>query len=335
MAVDDSHIDQEQGFLSHLVELRDRLLKAILAVGVLFLALFAFSNDIYNWLAKPLLKYLPDGQMIAIDVAAPFFIPFKLTLMLCVFLAIPWILYQAWAFVAPGLYTHEKRLVFPMMVSSTLLFYLGVAFAYFVVFPLVFGFFVGVAPEGVEVNTDIGRYLDFVITLFFAFGIAFEVPVATVLVVAVGLTTPEQLGKIRPYVFVAAFVIGMFLTPPDIISQTLLAVPMWLLYEVGIVFSRGYKKRIAEAGEARDRRLDEEAGVATKAGGAGGGTAAGAGPGGSASAAGADGSTTPAGGNAGGKGALGEALSKVAGGYRNSLTDSEADPDDDEIGRGP
>ena len=258
-SVDDSHVHEEQGFLSHLVELRDRLLKAILAVGVLFLCLFAFSNDIYNWLARPLLKYLPDGQMIAIDVAAPFFIPFKLTLMLCVFLAIPWILYQAWAFVAPGLYTHEKKLVFPMMVSSTLLFYLGVAFAYFVVFPLVFGFFVGVAPEGVEVNTDIGRYLDFVITLFFAFGIAFEVPVATVLVVAVGITTPEQLRQIRPYVIVAAFIIGMFLTPPDIISQTLLALPMWLLYEVGIVFSSIYKRRIVEAGEARDRRLDGDA----------------------------------------------------------------------------
>ena len=255
-SADDSHVHEEQGFLSHLVELRDRLLKAILAVGVLFLCLFAFSNDIYNWLARPLLKYLPDGQMIAIDVAAPFFIPFKLTLMLCVFLAIPWILYQAWAFVAPGLYTHEKKLVFPMMVSSTLLFYLGVAFAYFVVFPLVFGFFVGVAPEGVEVNTDIGRYLDFVITLFFAFGIAFEVPVATVLVVAVGITTPEQLRQIRPYVIVAAFIIGMFLTPPDIISQTLLALPMWLLYEIGIVFSSIYKRRIVEAGEARDRRLD-------------------------------------------------------------------------------
>ena len=258
-SVDDSHVQEEQGFLSHLVELRDRLLKAILAVGVLFLCLFAFSNDIYNWLAKPLLKYLPDGQMIAIDVAAPFFIPFKLTLMLCVFLAIPWILYQVWAFVAPGLYTHEKKLVFPMMVSSTLLFYLGVAFAYFVVFPLVFGFFVGVAPEGVEVNTDIGRYLDFVITLFFAFGIAFEVPVATVLVVAVGITTPEQLRQIRPYVVVAAFIVGMFLTPPDIISQTLLALPMWLLYEVGIVFSSIYKRRIVEADEARDRRLDGDA----------------------------------------------------------------------------
>lgn len=256
MSDTDSAVQEEQGFLSHLVELRDRLLKALLAVGILFLCLFWFADDIYSLLAAPLLAHLPNSNMIAIDVAAPFFIPFKLTLMLCVFLAIPWILYQVWAFVAPGLYTHEKRLVFPMLVSSTLLFYLGVAFAYFVVFPLVFGFFTSVAPEGVEVSTDIGRYLDFVITLFFAFGIAFEVPVATVLVVATGITTPEQLKKIRPYVFVCAFIIGMFLTPPDIISQTLLAVPMWLLYEVGIVFSTLYKDRIREAGIARDRRLD-------------------------------------------------------------------------------
>lgn len=258
MATDDGSVAEEHGFLSHLVELRDRLLKAIFAVAALFLCLFWFSDQIYTALAAPLLAHLPNSNMIAIDVAAPFFIPFKLTLMVCIFIAIPWILYQVWAFVAPGLYTHEKRLVFPMLVSSTLLFYLGVAFAYFVVFPLVFGFFTSVAPEGVEVSTDIGRYLDFVITLFFAFGIAFEVPVATVLVVAMGITTPEQLKKIRPYVFVAAFIIGMFLTPPDIISQTLLAVPMWLLYEVGILFAGAYKQRIADAGAARNKILDDD-----------------------------------------------------------------------------
>ena len=230
----------------------------LLAVGLLFLSLFWFSDKIYTALAAPLLRHLPDSQMIAIDVAAPFFIPFKLTLMLCVFLAVPYLLYQIWSFVAPGLYKHEKRLVAPLLISSTLLFYSGVAFAYFVVFPLVFGFFTSVAPEGVTVSTDIGRYLDFVITLFFAFGIAFEVPVATVLVVAVGITTPEHLVKIRPYVFVAAFIVGMFLTPPDMISQTLLAIPMWLLYEVGIVFSRTYKRRMVEAGEAMDNRHDED-----------------------------------------------------------------------------
>ena len=258
MATSDSAVDTEQGFLSHLIELRDRLLKMLLAVGLLFLCLFWFSDEIYTWLAAPLLAHLPDSQMIAIDVAAPFFIPFKLTLMLCVFLSVPYLLYQIWSFVAPGLYSHEKTLVVPLLVSSTALFYLGVAFAYYVVFPLVFGFFTSVAPEGVTVSTDIGRYLDFVITLFFAFGIAFEVPVATVLVVAVGITTPENLVKIRPYVFVAAFVIGMFLTPPDMISQTLLAIPMWLLYEVGIVFSRVYKQRIVDAGIERERRYNED-----------------------------------------------------------------------------
>ena len=258
MATSDSAVETEQGFLSHLIELRDRLLKMLLAVGLLFLCLFWFSDKIYTALAAPLLAHLPNSQMIAIDVAAPFFIPFKLTLMLCVFLSVPYLLYQIWSFIAPGLYSHEKKLVVPLLVSSTALFYLGVAFAYFVVFPLVFGFFTSVAPEGVTVSTDIGRYLDFVITLFFAFGIAFEVPVATVLVVAVGITTPENLVKIRPYVFVAAFIIGMFLTPPDIISQTLLAIPMWLLYEVGIVFSRTYKQRIVDAGAERERRYNQD-----------------------------------------------------------------------------
>ena len=185
----------EEGLLSHLIELRDRLLKMVLAVGVLFLCLFWFADKIYSWLAAPLLAHLPEGaQMIAIDVAAPFFIPFKLVLMLSVFIAIPYLLFQLWSFVAPGLYKHEKRLVYPLLISSTLLFYVGVLFAYYVVFPLVFGFFTSVAPEGVSVQTDIGRYLDFVITIFFAFGIAFEVPVATVLLVAVGMTTPDAVS---------------------------------------------------------------------------------------------------------------------------------------------
>ena len=249
----------EQGLLSHLVELRDRLLKMILAVGLLFLCLFWFADEIYTWLAAPLLAHLPEGsQMIAIDVAAPFFIPFKLVLMLSVFIAIPYLLYQIWAFVAPGLYKHEKQLVFPLLSSSTLLFYIGVLFAYYVVFPLVFGFFTAVAPEGVEVATDIGRYLDFVITIFFAFGIAFEVPVATVLLVVIGVTTPDDLAKKRPYFIVAAFVIGMFLTPPDIISQTLLALPMWVLFEAGIFFSRVYLKRKDAAAKARDKLYEDE-----------------------------------------------------------------------------
>ena len=253
MATQDSSVAQEQGFLSHLIELRNRLMKMMLSVVVLFACLFPFMNEVYTALASPLLRYLPGSQMIAIDVASPFLIPFKLTLMVCVFLAVPFLLYQIWSFVAPGLYSHEKKLVVPLMVSSTLLFYAGVAFAYFIVFPLVFSFFTSVAPDGVQVSTDIGSYLDFVITLFFAFGIAFEVPVATVLVVAVGFTTPENLVKARPYIFVGAFVVGMFLTPPDVISQVLLAVPMWLLFEVGVVFSKVYKKRIIAAGEARER----------------------------------------------------------------------------------
>ncbi len=249
----------EQGFLSHLVELRDRLLRSVLAVGVLFIVLFPFSDTIYSWLADPLLKHLPEGSnMIAIDVASPFLIPFKLVLMLAVFIAVPILLYQAWAFVAPGLYKHEQRLVRPLLFSSTILFYFGVAFAYFVVFPLVFGFFTSVAPEGVEVSTDIGRYLDFVITIFFAFGIAFEVPIATILLVMTGVTTPEALAEKRPYFVVGAFVIGMFLTPPDIISQTLLALPMWLLFEVGIFFSKSFVGRAEEAKAARERRYEAD-----------------------------------------------------------------------------
>lgn len=241
---------EEPTFLSHLVELRQRLVRAILCVGIVFLPLYAVSNEIYTWVAGPLLAHLPqDTSMIAIEVASPFLIPFKLTLMVAIFISIPYLLYQVWAFVAPGLYLHERRLVRPLVISSTLLFYAGVAFAYFVVFPLVFAFFTRVAPEGVNVMTDIARYLDFVITLFFAFGLAFEVPVATILLVMAGVTTPEDLAKKRPYFIVAAFVIGMLLTPPDIISQTLLALPMWLLFEVGVVMAKVMRRRQRERGE--------------------------------------------------------------------------------------
>ncbi len=251
----------EMGLLSHLVELRDRLLRMVLAIGVIFLCLFPFADEIYSLLAEPLLRHMPEGtSMIAIDVAAPFLIPFKMVLMLSIFVTAPFLLYQIWAFVAPGLYSHEKRLAFPLLLSSTLLFYVGVAFAYFVVFPLVFGFFTSVAPEGVEVSTDIARYLDFVLAIFLAFGIAFEVPIATILLVAIGAATPESLAAKRPYFIVAAFIIGMFLTPPDIISQTLLALPMWLLFEVGIFFSRLFLKRkeeFSKAAEARYQQNDE------------------------------------------------------------------------------
>lgn len=234
-------LNGEQSVVAHLVELRDRLLKMVLAVGVLFICLFPFSEHIYAWLAAPLVNALPEGAtMIATEVASPFLIPFKLVLMLSVFLAVPVLLYQVWAFVAPGLYKHEKRLVFPLLVSSTLLFYLGCLFAYYIVFPLIFAFFTGVAPTGVEVATDISKYLDFVILIFFAFGLAFEVPVATFVLVATGVTTPDELVKKRPYIIVGAFVIGMVLTPPDVISQTLLAIPMWILFEIGIFFSRRF-----------------------------------------------------------------------------------------------
>ena len=230
---------REQPFLSHLVELRDRLLRVILVVGLIFLSLIWFANDLYTLLAKPLLVHLPESSsMIATEVASPFLTPFKLTLVLSIFLAIPVVLYQAWAFIAPGLYRHERRLVFPLLVSSTLLFYAGMAFAYYAVMPLVFAFLTSTAPEGVAVMTDISRYLDFVLKMFFAFGVAFEVPIATVLLVLTGTVTPEKLSGMRPYIVVGAFVIGMLLTPPDVISQTLLAVPMWLLFEVGLLCSR-------------------------------------------------------------------------------------------------
>ena len=210
---------QEQPFISHLIELRDRLLRIVLAVAVIFLCLIPFANRLFAVLSGPLMAHMPEGSnMIAIEVASPFLTPFKLTLVMAVFIAMPFVLYQFWAFVAPGLYRHERRLVLPLLASSTILFYAGAAFAYYVVFPLVFAFFTGTAPEGVAVMTDISRYLDFVLMLFFAFGIAFEVPVFTVLLVWTGMVTQDGLRQKRPYIIVGAFVVGMLLTPPDIIS---------------------------------------------------------------------------------------------------------------------
>lgn len=228
----------EGTLLSHLIELRSRLLKSAVAVGVTFVCLLPFSRQIFALVSQPLREVLPGNAMIATAVASPLLTPFKLTFFAALFLAMPVVLYQAWAFVAPGLYRREKRFALPLLASSIILFYLGIAFAYFVVFPLIFGFFTAIAPEGVEVQTDIAQYLDFVTTLVFAFGIAFEVPVATVLLVWTRLVTIEKLGKARPYVFLGAFVVGMFLTPPDVISQTLLSVPIYLLYEVGILMAR-------------------------------------------------------------------------------------------------
>lgn len=231
--------DRELTFMEHLIELRGRLLKSSLAVLVVLVVLLPFARRLYSLLSAPLTAHLPEGSsMIAIDVASPFLTPFKLALLLALIIAIPVVLYQLWAFVAPALYRHEKRLALPLLFSSVALFYLGCAFAYFVVFPLVFGFFTRVAPEGVTVMTDISKYLDFVMTLFLAFGLTFEVPIATIILVATGMVTIEQLVKARAYVVVGAFALGMLLTPPDVISQTLLALPMWLLFEVGIVMSR-------------------------------------------------------------------------------------------------
>jgi len=236
--------------MSHLVELRDRVVRMVVAILVLFLGMFYWANDIYVYLAEPLTRHMPEGSnMIAIDVASPFLTPFKLVLMLSVFLAMPVILHQCWSFVAPGLYANEKRIAGPLLVSSILLFYAGVSFAYYIVFPLVFAFFTSVGPEMVAVSTDIGRYLDFVLALFFGFGLAFEIPIATIILIAIGFTTPKKLGEKRPFVIVGAFITGMLLTPPDIISQVLLALPMWILFEAGLVASKII---------FRDRNFDED-----------------------------------------------------------------------------
>ena len=243
---DDLQVDdpqQEQTLMDHLIELRDRLLHMVLAILIVFICLFAFSEDIFTIAAEPLLALMPEGtSMIATGVTSPFLVPFKLVLLLSVLLTIPYLLHQIWAFIAPGLYSHEKRMATPLLISSVVLFYCGIAFAYFVIFPILFGFFIGIAPEGVAVMTDIGQYLDFIIAIFLAFGIAFEVPVATFLLLAAGLTTPDKLAQKRPYIIIGAFVIGMLLTPPDVISQSLLAVPIWLLFELGLLMSRIFLK---------------------------------------------------------------------------------------------
>jgi sec-independent protein translocase protein TatC len=230
------HSDQEMPLVSHLTELRSRLLRCVVAVLLLFAGLFYFAQDIYTIVSAPLRAYLPEGAtMIATGVASPFLTPFKLTAWIALFLSVPVILQQIWGFIAPGLYKHEKRIAVPLLVSSIFLFYGGMAFAYFLVFPIIFHFFASVTPEGVAMMTDINEYLDFVLTLFFAFGVAFEIPVATFLLIWVGIVDVDSLRKSRPYVIVGCFVVGMVLTPPDIFSQTLLAVPMWLLFEAGLL----------------------------------------------------------------------------------------------------
>lgn len=225
-----------ESLVGHLIELRSRLLNSALALLLIFICLFPWAADLYSLLAQPMLAKLPQGgQMIATDVTTPFFVPLKVAMMAAFLIALPYMLYQMWRFVAPGLYVQERRMVLPLVIASTLLFYSGMAFAYFVVFPVVFGFITAAAPQGVAVMTDIDKYLSFVIGMFMAFGIAFQVPVAVVLLVRVGVVTVQKLREIRSYVIVAAFVIGAIFTPPDVVSQFMLAIPLWLLYEAGIV----------------------------------------------------------------------------------------------------
>ncbi len=243
--------DKPQPLVEHLIELRDRLLRCLGIILGIFVMLFSFANDIYAFAAEPLRKFLPEGStMIATEVASPFLTPFKLTLVLSAFISVPFILYQIWAFIAPGMYKNEKRFAVPLLASSVLLFYAGMAFAYYVVFPLVFQFFTSIGPESVTVMTDINSYLNFILKLFFAFGIAFEIPIATVLLIWSGITTAESLAKKRRYIIVGCFVLGMLLTPPDMISQALLALPMWLLFELGIVLGRWVKQQAETAEEA-------------------------------------------------------------------------------------
>ncbi|MBF7729910.1 twin-arginine translocase subunit TatC [Pseudomonas sp. N040] len=247
--------DAEMPLVAHLTELRSRLLHCVIAIFLVFAGLFYFAQDIYTIVSAPLRAYLPQGAtMIATGVASPFLTPFKLTAWCALFLSIPIILQQLWGFMAPGLYSHEKRIAVPLLASSILLFYAGMAFAYFLVFPLMFHFFASVTPEGVSMMTDINEYLDFVLTLFFAFGVAFEIPVATFLVIWIGVVDVTTLSKSRPYVIVGCFVVGMILTPPDIFSQTLLAVPMWLLFEIGLLFGRLVRRDPPATGDARENQ---------------------------------------------------------------------------------
>lgn len=257
--VEEAAQDKEQSLMDHLKELRDRLMRSVLAVLIIFACLFYFSEQIFTFVARPLLALMPKGaSMIATGVTSPFLVPLMLVLMLSILLAVPYILHQIWGFIAPGLYHHEKRLAGPLLVSSVVLFYCGIAFAYFVIFPIMFGFFTKVVPNGVAMMPDISQYLDFVITIFFAFGVAFQVPVATFLLILSGVTTPEALANKRPYIVIAAFVIGMILTPPDVFSQSLLAIPMWLLFELGLLMSRLFIKPSSVITENNDYEIVEE-----------------------------------------------------------------------------
>ncbi|MEX2367257.1 MAG: twin-arginine translocase subunit TatC [Pseudohongiellaceae bacterium] len=250
----------EQPLISHLIELRDRIMRSLLAILIIFLILFAFANDIYEFVAQPLNAVLPEGSpgMIATGVASPFFAPFKLTIFVAFFISMPYVLHQGWAFIAPGLYKNEIRVAMPILVSSIILFYVGIAFAYFVVFELIFGFFTSIGPESITIATDIDSYLNFVLKLFFAFGLAFEIPIATLLLIFSGVTTPQKLGEKRPYIVVGCFVFGMLLTPPDPFTQSMLAIPMWLLFEAGIIAGKILHKPDEDEREEQDKAEAEE-----------------------------------------------------------------------------
>ena len=256
-------MSESDSFMSHLIELRDRLMRSVLALLIVFGCLFYWARDIYSLLAQPLLKELPAGtQMIAVEVAAPFFVPVKVTMFAAFIVALPYVLYQVWAFVAPGLYAHEKKLVLPLVATSTLLFVIGMSFAYFIVFPVVFHFITTFAPEGVSVMTDIQKYFDFVLTLFLAFGLAFETPIAVVILTRMGIVSVEKLKEARPYVVVGAFVVAAIFTPPDVVSQLLLAFPLWVLYEAGLLVSSwiGEPKEAEEGEEAKQAQSNSPPG---------------------------------------------------------------------------
>ena len=247
--------EKELGFIAHLLELRDRLLHIVLAIAVIFIILIIYpsAGSLYDWLSEPLASQLPEGhKFIATSVISPFLVPYKLTLLVSFLIALPYVFHRVWGFVSPALYRHEKRLVVPLLVSSVGLFYIGMAFAFYVVLPLMFKILPGFAPENVQVAPDIAQYLDFVMMIFVAFGFGFEMPIATILVITTGMVTAKELGEKRPYVIVAAFIIGMFLTPPDVLSQLLLAIPMWLLFEAGLLLSHLFKKQIKIAGKEKE-----------------------------------------------------------------------------------
>lgn len=250
-----SNSKEEPAFISHLVELRDRLLRSVLVVVVILLPLLFFSAELFEFLTVPIMQVLPEGQqLVAIDVTSPFLAPFKLAIFTSIFIAIPYLLFQVWSFIAPGLYQNERKLVVPLLVSSTLLFYAGIAFAYLVVFKLVFGFFYAIAPDVVNVTPDINSYLDFTIKMFFAFGVCFEVPIATILLCWTGMTSPDKLAEKRRYFIVGVLIVSMLMTPPDVVSQLLLGIPMWLLFEAGIFFAR----RIVPTRDNDDEYDDEQ-----------------------------------------------------------------------------